>query len=442
MPLGRTEDDGRSGVVPAGFDQLLRLFDNLPLDGLPLGVLALEVRGDLLRFLRAPGRQQFDDEPGVAESTGGIEARGQSKAHVFGADRFVVGEPGGGEQRTDTDRRPGDQSLQSVLDDHSVFILQRHDIGDEAERRQTEQVEERFAQFGADPVAAAGALGDGPREFEGDRRTGQSGERILRPGQPRMDEHIRGRQCLLHLVVIGDDQFDADFAGDLRFLHAANPAIDGDEQLLPLRRQFADGLGIQPVALVESMRDVIPDVGPEFLEHRHQDGRAGRTVHIVITVHNDFAARLHGAPNPRGGVVDPRQQFGWVQRAHRGMQEALGHVRLADTPVPEELRHHRRHPGNGGQPAQGRVVVGDQMPIAGCGRQADLGSWEVPDERRHPHIGRGPRTRRNRTGNPKNAGLLLQSSSGACPAPADGIIQVFSSRKHRFERERLPTASP
>ena len=56
--------------------------------------------------------------------------------------------------------------MQAVFDENPIFILKRHHIGNQAERGQTDRVEQHFAEPVRNFGSPAGPLTDQPRDFE------------------------------------------------------------------------------------------------------------------------------------------------------------------------------------------------------------------------------------------------------------------------------------
>ena len=118
------------------------------------------------------------------------------------------------------------QAVQAVADENAVFIDQRHDVGHGADRGQADGRHQKVPQRLADALGLAGPLAEGPGQLERHARAAQAAERIAVPRQPRMDDRRRVRQSRGELVVIGDDQLQAQLAGQRRFGNAGDAAID------------------------------------------------------------------------------------------------------------------------------------------------------------------------------------------------------------------------
>ena len=210
-----------------------------PLEGLPRGVEAVDVLGKLLGPLGPVGHQQLDGQLRLAEPAGGIQPRGELEGHVLGREPHLAvgvslgGDLGDGHQRGQAQGGRVGQALQPVVDQHAVLVHQRHDVGHGAQGGQPDGLEQEILHPRGDPLGPAGLLAEGPGQLQGHARAAQAAERIAAAGQPRMDDGRGVGQLRARLVVVGDDQLDAQLAGQGGLLDAGDAAIDGDDQLGP-----------------------------------------------------------------------------------------------------------------------------------------------------------------------------------------------------------------
>ena len=110
--------------------------------------------------------------------------------------------------------------------------------------------------------------------------------------------------------MVGDDQVQAELPRQRGLLDAGDAAIDGDHQSPPCRRASdADGLGVQPVAFVDAVRNVIADLGAEHLQAEPEDGRAGHAVDVVIAVDDDPLSGGDRLVDPPGGLAAAGQEL-------------------------------------------------------------------------------------------------------------------------------------
>ena len=171
MPTTPWCQSGLKKVQPAASPELRRprqrLLQHLGLDVAPLAVQPVE----LLRAVRCArlvvGDQALDAEAHVGEAPGGVEARPGDEAEV---EARGLGErpAGGAQQRRDAGRAaPGAQALQALRDQVAVVRVERHHVGDGAER---DQVGER-GEVGLLLLAERFRVGAAPRAARASRRT-------------------------------------------------------------------------------------------------------------------------------------------------------------------------------------------------------------------------------------------------------------------------------
>ena len=183
------------------------------LQRLAVGVELIDVSGEFLGAVRAVGDEQLDGQQGLAESTGGIQPRPEREADVLGRQPRLVVDLGDLHEGLQARAGPLLEAHQAVSDQGAILVDQRHHVGHGAHRRQTGRLKQKRLHPLADALGRAGLLADRPGEFEGHARAAQTAERIVRAGQPGMDDRGRPGKLGPRLVVVGDDQFQATLAG-------------------------------------------------------------------------------------------------------------------------------------------------------------------------------------------------------------------------------------
>ena len=143
-------------------------------------------------------------------------------------------------------------------------------------------------------------------------------------------------------MVVGDDQVDAQLAGQGRLLDAADPAIHGDQQIGLIGGQRADGFGVQPVAFVDAMGDVVADFGAEQFQAQPENRRAGHAVDVVVAVDGDPPSGADRGVDPLGGQRAAGQQFGIAEGRKLGIEKVAGGGRVGHAAADQQLGHHRR----------------------------------------------------------------------------------------------------
>ena len=89
------------------------------------------------------------------------------------------------------------------------------------------------------------------------------------------------------LVMIGDDQVDAELARAQRRLGAADAAVDRDDQRHAFGVQPIDRRRLQAVAVAQPFGDEVDDVAAEQLERAPQDDGGRDAVDVVVAVDGD-----------------------------------------------------------------------------------------------------------------------------------------------------------
>ena len=188
------------------------------------------------------------------------------------------------------------QLLQAQFDENAVLVHQGDQIRD---RPQSHQVQE-LAEI------AAVMLPQCLYQFVGDAHTGEIWERIAAVPPLGIDHRHCLWQLCLHLVVIGDDQIQADRPGELRLGGCRDSTVHRDHQRTGLA-DFDQRILMQPVAIVHAVGDEIANqrrIPGEAAQNLHQKHHRCLAVNVVITVngdgfsigqcfHDSFHCRLH-----------------------------------------------------------------------------------------------------------------------------------------------------
>jgi hypothetical protein len=146
-------------------------------------------------------------------------------------------------------------------------------------------------------------------------------------------------------VVIGDDQFQTDFASEHRFLEAGNAAIDRNDERSAALIERAEGVAIQAIPLFEPIGHVIRDVGTQQAQARIQNGRSGDTVGVVIAIDDDLAAVANGRINAVRGGGRSREQIGIAEARELGVEKRAGGLGFIDAATNQKLRDDGRNRG-------------------------------------------------------------------------------------------------
>ena len=99
--------------------------------------------------------------------------------------------------------------------------------------------------------------------------------------------------------MVEDDHRDAALFERLDSLDVLRSAVDDDHQVAAALRDRGRDVIMQSVALIETVRDEIADMGPAHKREFHRDRRRGDAVDVIVAVDYDV-----------GGVGQPTHQFG------------------------------------------------------------------------------------------------------------------------------------
>ncbi len=241
QPFAGHDEDAARADGRIGLDDLPGARKDRRLFLLPPHVLAVELPGQILRLRghRLVGRQQQTrGDIRARHPARGVHPRRDLKRHVAAVDR-LAGQSRHLDQRAQADLvRPLRQQVEAELRDDAVLADERDDVGQRADRR---DLDERRQQ----PLAIAFTT-ERLHELQRDADAREILVGIVAIVAPRVDDRDRDRQLGIGLVVIRDDQVDAQLARALRRLDAANAAVDRDDQRTPSACRRSNVSGCRP----------------------------------------------------------------------------------------------------------------------------------------------------------------------------------------------------
>ena len=235
------------------------------------------------------GREHLDGPHGPFEPAGRVDPGRQAEADHAGREPRLVEAAGHFHQGPQPDRGRPEDARQAVPDEDAVLAVERDDVGDRRQGDQAERPDQEVAEVGRGLLAVAEALADLPGELERDPRAAEVAAGVGAAGQARMDDHVGRRELGADRVVVGDDQLDAQLARERGLGDRRDAAVDRDDQRVRLRLgQLAEGLGVDAVAFLDPVRDVVDDVaGTGQLQAGPEDARAADAVDVVVAVDDD-----------------------------------------------------------------------------------------------------------------------------------------------------------
>ena len=373
MPVRRGRHHHRALFLDAerGAGLGLRLLQHRHLHRAPLAVEAVELGGDASGLDRIVGAKQQRAEIGAADAAAGVDARPEQEAQVkrLGRPR----QPRHVHQRGEADVVAAAQRQKSLGDEGAVEALERHHIGDGAERDNVEPAEQvgLRPRFGPE---AAGAQHAVDRDH-GDEHHADGGE-MAQPRkivEPVGIDHDRIRQPFVGLVMIDDDDVETKPPRLGQRLDAGGAAIDGDEQFRPAFRERADRLDVGAVAFEDPVGDMHDRLAAAEAQEARQQGRGGRAIDIVVAEDRDLLAAHHGVGEAQRRLLHRGDgvRIGH-QPPHRRIEEGLDLVDL-DAAAGENARQQLRHivPLRDGERPRRRALVEPVPPGPAADRTLD-----------------------------------------------------------------------
>lgn len=267
------------------------LLDDALLGGAAFVVEARELLGEVGGALSSCGGHELEGIAGVPEASDRVESWGESESDGFGVDLIGV-ESGGGDEGAESDDGCCFDSCEAELGDDAVLVNERDDVGDGSEGGEDEEIDEGGAERGGDGIRFAVEGRESPGEFVGDSGAAEFSEGVLRVWSSWVDDG-EGAWHVVHLrgwvVVIGDDEVDAEVFGFDCGVDGGDAAVDGDDDLCSGLGECFDCGFVEAVAFIDAVGDVGGDLSVwcDDSEHVDEDGGGGDAVDIVISEDDD-----------------------------------------------------------------------------------------------------------------------------------------------------------
>ena len=146
------------------------------------------------------------------------------------------------------------------------------------------------------------------------------GRREHRPRQMMIrDDDVHTARCLCHSI------------------HRSNSAVHCHKKAAALPRDLLQGICVQPIALCETVRDIVGDISAERADAPHQEGGCRHAVHIIVPVDHDRLATADGTQDALRPALHIRHEERIMKRRIRRVEKGARFLCRADAALPEEL---------------------------------------------------------------------------------------------------------
>ena len=175
------------------------------------------------------------------------------------------------------------------------------------------------------------------------------------------------RQLGVRLVVVGDDEVDAELARPERRLGAADAAVHRDDERDAFGVQPLDRRRLQAVAVAHPFGNEVHDVAAEQLERAAQDDGGRDAVDVVVAVDGDALLARDGGQDAIDRDLHVGQRHRVVQVLERGVEEPRRALGIVEPALAQQARHDGRDADGRSQPRRRALVAALRLPARGNG---------------------------------------------------------------------------
>ena len=228
---------------------------------------------------------------GAVEATGGVDPRRKPEADVrlvnaLGRDLRDLHE------RAQADPGRAAHLIEPAAHERAVLAEERDHVCDGGQRDQVE-----IALGALDAQERAGDL-------VSDARGAEVGARVSR--DDGMDDRAIG-ELRARLVVVGDDDVDAERPCVCDLVDRRDPAVGGDQEASAALGQPVDRLAAEAVAVLDAPGDKPVALGASVAQGADEDRGGGGAVDVVVAVDRDRLLRGDRTPDRRNRGVHSRE---------------------------------------------------------------------------------------------------------------------------------------
>jgi len=217
------------------------VMEDVALDGLPLGVGAVQHLGQGARGVHGLGAQQLQAQGRVMQPAGGVDAGPEPEAHLPGGDGAIRLHPRHLLERPHARAASRRELLQPVLDEDAVGAGEGHHVRHGGHGHQVHQRLEVGLLAGGEEAIVPQPLAQAHAEVEGHPRGAQVLGGVLATGLVRVEHGHGGRQRGRHRVVVHHHHVQPQLLGPGNLRHGGDAAVQRHQQPGALHRDARPG---------------------------------------------------------------------------------------------------------------------------------------------------------------------------------------------------------
>lgn len=284
------------------------------------------------------GQQAADADSHVFQTPGRVQARAGRKAEIGRLDMGQIA-PGHLQQGAHAvAAASGAHTRQALVDQTPVVLVQRHQVGNRAQRDQVQPLVQARFRTPLEPAQLAQTAAQGQGGVEHHANASQRRRTESLAGQVGIDDGFGGRQFRPRQVMISDHHLHPAPPGSGYPGNRTDPLVNGHQHRRAGRFDFFDQGRTETVAVAEAI-----GYQPAHLaraqagQGAHRQRRTGGAISIKVTDHQDGFTAHDGFGEDIGGLI---------QTAQARRQQALERVvrRLTLAARGQHPGHHRMQP--------------------------------------------------------------------------------------------------
>ena len=286
----------------------------------------------------------------------------EMEADLAGADGSLGLEVGDFLQGADAGALGVSERVEAVANEDAIGAGEGDDVADGGKRDEVHEGLERRLAAGVEPAEGAKRAPERHDEVEGDAGGAEGLGGVLAAGLVGIEDGGGGRERVGDGVVVDDDHVHAELAGACDLGHAGDAAVERDEEAGALAGDAFDGAEVEPVALVDAVRDVGPGWSADGVEEEGEKRGGADAVDVVVAVEGDLLCLDDGAGEPLDGRGHALHPEGVGEVGELVGEEPGGVLRIGDAAGNEDAGSERIEPELDGE-APGGAPLGLDISI-------------------------------------------------------------------------------